>query len=464
MTTTTRAARLRLLGLGVALLLGSGLAWLLLGGDLDRVQAVVGATGAWGPPADVALHVLLTLVPVSKNLLSAVAGALFGLAGGIALLWVASMVSAVVTFPVARRLGRPAVAAMTGPRIDRVEAVLRDDPVVAVIVARLTPVLPFTIVNYGAGVSAVSMRGDFVLGTAVGILPGTLIGYAALGASAGRDATTFVVAGAVAAVLLGRVGAGGATACRLLRRGVTGSTGTQAAPGAPGAQRRRRDGIPTGRPRAGGPVGRVHGVERAVGGRAGLDAPPLGQQAQVDDVVPDLVEDRADHLLGRGVVTREGQRAALGVGSRAGQFGQVPEEDGVEALHDPGVGEVGLHQLAARRRLVLELRHHPVALGVVVRRVDDDPAGQGIVREVGTSAERHGDDDDVPGSGGPVRRRGPGVRPELLDEVGECVRPAAVAQDDVVAGADRQARDGAAEMSAADQAPGRHAGGNTGGR
>ena len=42
---------------------------------------------------------------------------------------------------------------------------------------------------------------DFVLGTAVGILPGT-IGYAALGASAGRDATTFVAAGVVAAVLL----------------------------------------------------------------------------------------------------------------------------------------------------------------------------------------------------------------------------------------------------------------------
>ena len=51
-----------------------------------------------------------------------------------------------------------------------------------------------------ARVSAVSLR-DFVLGTAVGVLPGT-VGYAALGASAGRDATTFVVAGAVAAALL----------------------------------------------------------------------------------------------------------------------------------------------------------------------------------------------------------------------------------------------------------------------
>ena len=198
--TTTRAARLRLLGLGLALVIASGLVWLLIGGDIDTVQAAVASTGPWGPVVYVAMHVLLTLVPVSKNLLSGVAGALFGLGAGIALSWVASMVSAVVGFLVARRLGREAVAQMTGPRITRVEKILRQQGVIAVIVARLTPVLPFTFVNYGAGVSAVSLR-DFVLGTAVGVLPGT-VGYAALGASAGRDATTFVLAGGVAAALL----------------------------------------------------------------------------------------------------------------------------------------------------------------------------------------------------------------------------------------------------------------------
>ena len=99
----------------------------------------------------VVLHVLLTLVPVSKNLLSGVAGALFGLAGGIAISWVASMLSALVGFAIARRLGRETVAEMTGPRLARVEDVMRHQGVAAVVVARLTPVLPFTIVNYGAG-------------------------------------------------------------------------------------------------------------------------------------------------------------------------------------------------------------------------------------------------------------------------------------------------------------------------
>ena len=196
---STRAARLRLLGLVLSVAIASALAWVVIGGDLDTVQSTVESTGAWGPVVYVALHVLLTNVPVSKNLLAGVAGALFGLVGGIALSWVASMISAVVTFAIARRLGRTAVASMTGPRIDRVEEIMRQQGLLAVIVARVTPVIPFTIVNYGAGITAVTSR-DFVLGTAIGILPGT-VGYAALGASAGRDATTFVLAGVMAVAL-----------------------------------------------------------------------------------------------------------------------------------------------------------------------------------------------------------------------------------------------------------------------
>ena len=196
---TSRAAQLRLLGLGAAVLIAGGLVWLLLGGDVDAVQRAVASTGAWGPLVYVVLHVVLTLVPVSKNLLAGVAGALFGLGGGIALSWLASMVAAVVGFALARRLGRETVASLTGPRIDKAEEILRHQGLVAVLVARLTPI-PFTVVNYGAGVSAVSWR-DFLVGTAVGVVPGT-VGYVALGASAGRDARTFVLALSVAVVIL----------------------------------------------------------------------------------------------------------------------------------------------------------------------------------------------------------------------------------------------------------------------
>lgn len=198
MVTGTRAARLRLAGLVLAVALGSGLAWLVLGGDLDRVREMVESTGALAPVAYVALHVVLTLVPVPKNLLAGIAGVLFGLPLGILLSFVGSLAAASVTFALARRIGREAVASLTGPRVRRVEELLRQQGLVAVLLARLSPV-PFTIVNYGAGVSPITWR-DYLLGTAVGVVPGT-VGYVALGASAGQDAATFVLAGTVTVLL-----------------------------------------------------------------------------------------------------------------------------------------------------------------------------------------------------------------------------------------------------------------------
>jgi uncharacterized membrane protein YdjX (TVP38/TMEM64 family) len=210
--TGTRAARLRLAGLVLAVALGSGLAWLVLGGDLDRVREMVESTGALAPLAYLALHVVLTLVPVPKNLLAGIAGVLFGLPVGVVLSYVGSLASAVVTFAVARRIGREAVASLTGPRVRRVEEMLHEQGLVAVLLARLSPV-PFTIVNYGSGVSPITWR-DYLVGTAIGVIPGT-VGYVALGASAGRDAGTFVLAGTAAVLLfLGALLVGRRTARR----------------------------------------------------------------------------------------------------------------------------------------------------------------------------------------------------------------------------------------------------------
>ncbi|QIM22273.1 TVP38/TMEM64 family protein [Phycicoccus sp. HDW14] len=200
MATTSGPLRVRLVAALLALVLGAGLVVLLLGGDLHAVRRAVAGTGAWGPLVFVVLHVLVTLVPVPKNLLAGIAGALFGLGAGVALAWVAAVLSAVVTFELARRLGHEAVAAMTGPRVERVRRVLLEQGVLAVLIARLTPLVPFTVVGYGAGVSPVSRR-DHLVGTAVGVLPGT-VAYVAVGASAGQDARTIVLAGGVGALLL----------------------------------------------------------------------------------------------------------------------------------------------------------------------------------------------------------------------------------------------------------------------
>lgn len=197
---SSTAARLRLVGLVVGVLLAGGLALLLLGGDLATVRRAVAASGAWGPVVFVVLHVVLTLVPVPKNLLAGIAGALFGLGAGSALSWGGAVASAWVTFELAGRLGADAVDGITGARVERVRRVLRERGLLAVVIARLTPLVPFTVVNYGAGVSRVGRR-DYLLGTALGVVPGT-VAYVAVGASAGQDATTILLAGGAGVLLL----------------------------------------------------------------------------------------------------------------------------------------------------------------------------------------------------------------------------------------------------------------------
>ena len=70
---------------------------------------------------------------------------------------------------------------------------------VAVIVMRLVPVLPFTAIDYAAGLTSVRTR-DYAIGTALGIFPGT-VSFVALGAyGTSPGSWPFIVA--VAALVL----------------------------------------------------------------------------------------------------------------------------------------------------------------------------------------------------------------------------------------------------------------------
>ncbi len=194
------AARLRLAALLVALVVGGVVASLVLGDDLEAVRSAVRDAGAWGGLVFVVAHVVICLVPVPRTLLSLLAGALFGVAGGIGLSLVASWATAALTFAIARGVGREAVASLAGPRVARVERLLSEQGLVAVVVARLTPVAPFVLTNYGSGLSAVRGR-DYALGTAVGVIPGS-VAWATVGGSAGADPTTLLVGATVGVVLL----------------------------------------------------------------------------------------------------------------------------------------------------------------------------------------------------------------------------------------------------------------------
>lgn len=148
--------------------------------DVRLLREQVDTAGPWGAVVFVAGYALLCLLPAPKALLTALGGLLFGWWLGALLSWVAALAGAAVAFGLGRALGRDAVDRLTRGRVERADRLLADHGLGAVLAARLTPVLPFTVINYAAGLTGVQWR-HYAMGSALGMVPGSLA-YAAFGA------------------------------------------------------------------------------------------------------------------------------------------------------------------------------------------------------------------------------------------------------------------------------------------
>ncbi len=191
----------------------------------EQVRALVSGWGAFGILAFVLGYAVATLMPVPASALTILAGLLFGVAGGIAIVLVGASLGAYGGFWLGRLLGREAVERLTGSRVARVDELLRRRGLLAVLGIRLVPVVPFAVVNYAAGLTAVHQR-DYVLGTLLGIAPAT-VAYVVLGAY-GSSPLSWPFAIAVVALVL--LTGGSWVMLRRARHGPRSADGTRDSP------------------------------------------------------------------------------------------------------------------------------------------------------------------------------------------------------------------------------------------
>jgi phospholipase D1/2 len=126
------------------------------------------------PLAIVASYVVAGLLMVPVTLLIAVTGIVFGPVTGAAYAIGGSLLSAAVTYGLGRWLGRDTVRRMLGARINRLSRRIAKRGILAMVVVRLLPIAPFTVVNVVAGASHLRFR-DYLLGTLLGMSPGIAI-------------------------------------------------------------------------------------------------------------------------------------------------------------------------------------------------------------------------------------------------------------------------------------------------
>lgn len=160
--------------------------------------------GVWSYLLFAGLYAVIALLPVPKNVFSIAAGAVFGFVTGLGVVLVGATAGAVVAFGIGRILGRDVVNQLIGRRAARLdEAVLRRG-IVSILTLRLVPIVPFTALNYLAGATAVRFR-DYVIATAIGIIPGASA-YVALGAFGREPDSLPFLSGALALMVLSGVG------------------------------------------------------------------------------------------------------------------------------------------------------------------------------------------------------------------------------------------------------------------
>jgi phosphatidylserine/phosphatidylglycerophosphate/cardiolipin synthase-like enzyme/uncharacterized membrane protein YdjX (TVP38/TMEM64 family) len=119
-------------------------------------------------------YVLAAVVSIPVTLLIATTGLAFGAAWGSVYALAGTMMAAAVTYLLGQWLGRDVVRRLAGVRVNKLSERVAKRGIVAVVILRLLPVAPFTIVNLVAGASHIGLR-DFMLGTLLGMGPGIML-------------------------------------------------------------------------------------------------------------------------------------------------------------------------------------------------------------------------------------------------------------------------------------------------
>jgi uncharacterized membrane protein YdjX (TVP38/TMEM64 family) len=218
---TRRVARLRLAALAVTL--ASLVVLFALTGSLSpgKVRDWVDGYGAAGPLVFIALSSALTVGLFPGPLLAGASGLLFGTALGTPVSIVSATLGAVLAFSLSRWWAHDAVEELAGPRLNALRAWIGRRGFLSVLYARIAPGVPYSLVNYAAGLTPVTL-GAFTAATAIGCAP-RAFAYTALGGSLDNLSSPEAIV-AIAVLVLMAVGG------IVLARRESGREATSAAP------------------------------------------------------------------------------------------------------------------------------------------------------------------------------------------------------------------------------------------
>ena len=161
----------------------------------------VDSLGAVGAIAFIIIYILATVAFFPGSILTFGAGVVFGVVLGSFYVFIGATIGSTVAFLVGRYLARGWVAEKIqgNNKFQAIDEAVGKEGLKIVLLTRLSPIFPFTLLNYAYGVTRVSLK-DYLIGCA-GMIPGTIM-YVYIGSLAGSLATIGTSAPATNPVLL----------------------------------------------------------------------------------------------------------------------------------------------------------------------------------------------------------------------------------------------------------------------
>jgi uncharacterized membrane protein YdjX (TVP38/TMEM64 family) len=137
----------------------------------ERVELM----GNWAPVAFIAGYIVGTLVFIPGSLISLAAGAIFGVPRGTLYVFIGASIAETIAFLLARYGARSFIERQfsRSPRFKALGAAVASAEFKIVLLLRLSPLIPFNLLNYALGLTRVSLA-NYVMAS-IAVLPGTLL-------------------------------------------------------------------------------------------------------------------------------------------------------------------------------------------------------------------------------------------------------------------------------------------------
>lgn len=144
----------------------------------EQLQAFLSGLGSWAAPAYMGLFVLLPAFFFPVAVLALAGGLLFGLWWGSLYTFVGAVLNCTLMFFLARYAGREKIEILVRKKLspqwqERLSGLAGKQGFALLIVLRLIPAVPYNLINYAFGLTAMPFR-TYLAASAIGIIPGTL--------------------------------------------------------------------------------------------------------------------------------------------------------------------------------------------------------------------------------------------------------------------------------------------------